>query len=92
MIDNKVIEVAAEKLREKIKSFQCPLCHKGPFTILKGINPVSLQTDLNVFDVTSSSAPCFVIMCQNCGYMSLHNALVIGFTKAELGLENKAND
>lgn len=58
--------------------FQCPMCHKGPFTIIDGLFNLSLQSSLSSYTLGGTSVPMIAIICNNCGYVSFHALGALG--------------
>lgn len=78
--DNKKELIKA--LTEKVKSFECPMCHNRSFTIVDGYIVQSIQNDMNNIILGNGPIiPSMAIVCNNCGFMSQHNLGILGLLK-----------
>lgn len=68
----------AQVLSERLGQFQCPMCHKGPFSILDGYVSVTLQSNLKSYALGGPSIPSVGVVCTHCGYISLHALGALG--------------
>lgn len=66
------------KLYEKIESYQCPICHNASFTIVDGYLANTLQDNFTSIQLGGSFLPSVALVCNNCGFTSMHNAKVLG--------------
>lgn len=79
MIDPKHKDAIVKELNNKVGNFICPICHKGPFTLVDGYFVQSSQNDYKNFIIGSDTIiPSVIIVCNNCGFMSQHSLGVLG--------------
>ena len=64
-------------LKERNALNPCPRCGNREFVLADGILASPIQTNLEEF-VLGSSIPAAVVICNHCGYMSLHALGVLG--------------
>ena len=55
----------------------CPSCQKGPWTIQRYMGKLLIATP-GEFRIGGPAFPKVVIVCQNCAYTELYNAIVMG--------------
>ena len=79
----------AERLIERIGLLQCPMCHKYEFALINRYITTVLQEEPNVFNLrsNSNSISSVAIVCNNCGYTSMHNIVALGLIEKQ-SLEN----
>lgn len=84
-MNNNIKRLIAQRLTERIGIFECPICHKGSFTILDGFVMHSIQDDPSQLIIGGGKRTISVSMvCTNCGFTSLQNLNVIGFSIDDL--------
>lgn len=97
MLTNEQKENIVKILNERLENFQCPMCHKGPFTIIDGFFNMSLQGSLTSYTLGGTTVPMVAITCNNCGFISLHALGALGLlesmsrTQKEVGNSENAN-
>lgn len=78
-MNKKVRQTIADRLVQRIGEIECPMCHKGPFTLIDRYVHIELQEDLKTYVMGAGpSLISAVIICNNCGYTSLHNLIALG--------------
>lgn len=78
MLANDQKEKIVKVLNERLGGFQCPMCHKGPFTIIDGFFNISIQSNLSSYTLGGTTVPMVAITCNNCGYISFHALGALG--------------
>lgn len=68
----------ANALKQRISTFECPMCKKRGFTLLDGYTEHHVQDDLKSFNLGGNVLPTAVIVCNNCGFVSQHSLGVLG--------------
>lgn len=74
--DNK--KEIAKILNERISKLECPICHKGSFTIIDGYMVNQIHNKLGTFSLGGPAIPTIAIVCNNCGYISQHALGALG--------------
>jgi hypothetical protein len=67
-----------DKLNEKLKNAQCPMCSSTSFTLLDDYFSRVLQPDYTGLTIGGPSIPTVGIFCNNCGFISEHAIGVLG--------------
>ena len=69
-----------EALMAKIKGrYVCPICHNSSFTIVDGYLTQSIQEDYHGIVLGNGPMlPSIAVVCNNCGFTSMHNLGVLG--------------
>lgn len=78
------------RLEEKGAMLPCPRCGNQQFMLADGLLAPSLQTSINDIVLGGRSIPSVVVICTQCGYISLHAVGVLGLMndlKAEKNYE-----
>lgn len=78
MLSDEQKEKIVKALNERIGGFECPMCHKGPFTIIDGYFNIPLQSSLYSYLMGNTTVPMVAIACSNCGYVSFHALGALG--------------
>lgn len=78
MLTEKEKNDIAKVLIQKIKIFECPMCHSHGFTIVDGYVAQTLQSNMKGYKLGGVLLPSIVIVCNKCGFMSYHNMGVLG--------------
>lgn len=78
MLNKERKEEIANRLNERIGRFECPMCHKGPFSIIDGYVQANIQSNLSSYSLGGASIPMIAIACNNCGYISFHALGALG--------------
>lgn len=80
MISQEEKQKLADKLNEKFGSsgLKCPMCGNNHFVIVDGYFNSPMQSDLNDFSIGGPSIPSIPIICDKCGFISMHALGVIG--------------
>lgn len=68
----------ANTLKQRITTFECPMCRQRGFTLLDGYTEHHIQDDLMSFNIGGNVLPAAVIVCNNCGFISQHSLGVLG--------------
>lgn len=89
MLTNEQKESIVKVLNERLGVFQCPMCHKGPFTIIDGYFNMSLQGSLTSYTLGGTTVPMVAIACNNCGFVSLHAIGALGLLESMKEMPNK---
>lgn len=76
-------QIILKKLQERIGSYQCPICHNNSFTIVDGYLANSLQNDFSSMQLGGSFLPSVALVCNKCGFTSMHNAKVLGIEEVK---------
>lgn len=84
MLTNENKQLIAKKVVEKIGFFKCPICQNSTFTIADGFLVSSLQKDLKNLSIGGEYLPSIALVCNNCGFTSLHNIKILGLNIEEL--------
>lgn len=72
---------------ERVPNYHCPICGSHSFSIVDGFAQVQLQNELSRTVVLGGQViPTFMIVCNNCGFISHH---AVGIIKPELFKELK---
>lgn len=84
MLDEKEKQEIITALVEKVKTFECPMCHHHSFTILDGYIVQGIQKNKNKIVLGNGPMlPSMALVCNNCGFMSQHNLGILGLIKKE---------
>lgn len=84
-MNNNVKRLIAQRLTERIGKFECPICHKGPFTILDGYIMTAIQDKPSQLVIGGDKRTVSVsLVCTHCGFTTLQNLAVIGFNVDDL--------
>lgn len=76
--DNEKTELI-KVLTNKIRTFECPMCHGHSFTIVDGYLVHGLQKSMtNIVLGNGPMIPSVAIVCTQCGFMAQHNLGVLG--------------
>ena len=69
-----------EKLNKKFNSqgIKCPMCGNNHFIIADGYFNSHLQDDLKNLSIGGPSIPSIPIICDKCGFISMHALGVLG--------------
>ena len=67
-----------EKYNELVKNLECPMCHGKQFSLVDGFITPSLESKIGSATLGGRTLPCISIICNNCGYVSLHAAAKFG--------------
>lgn len=86
MLNEEIKQELAKTLTEKIGQFQCPMCHKGPFSLVDGYFSPSLLNQYHTPAISMNGIPMAAVVCDNCGFVSFHALGAIGL------LNNKNNN
>lgn len=80
MISQEEKQKLADKLNEKFSSngLKCPMCGNTHFIIADGYFNNTMQSDLNGLRIGGPSIPSIPIICDKCGFISMHALGVIG--------------
>lgn len=91
-MNNEIKRLIAQRLTERIGTFECPICHRGSFTILDGFVMNSIQDEPSQMIIGGGKRTISAsLVCTNCGFTSMQNLIVIGFTIDELSRESQEN-
>lgn len=63
---------------EKVEKFDCPICHKGHFSIVDGYSNHVLSTDYHEIALSGKILPFIMLVCDNCGFVSYHALGTLG--------------
>ena len=64
-------------LEERGAMLPCPRCGNRSFILADGFISPSIQTDLNTYVMGGRNIPAAIVVCDNCGYMSMHSVGVL---------------
>lgn len=80
MISQEEKQKIIQKLNEKLGSSgaKCPMCGNARFIIADGYFNTFVQDNLNGINLGGESIPSISIICNKCGFMSLHALGVLG--------------
>lgn len=79
----KILEVLQEKRIDPI----CPICKKMQFTIVDGYITDNVSDDYKKQVLGGRVIPSFVLVCNNCGFMSHHALGALGLINNEKNTE-----
>lgn len=65
---NRIIKV----LVDRVGQFNCPICHKGQFSIVDGYSSHALGDDYRSVNLGGKIIPFVMLACNNCGFISHH--------------------
>lgn len=71
-------ETIKQSLEDKHATMPCPRCGNSAFSIGDGFFTLTVQEDLKKFSIGGKSMPVSAVVCNNCGYVSLHAIGVLG--------------
>lgn len=57
---------------ERVEKFDCPICHKGHFSIVDGYSNHVLTSDYHEIALEGKILPFIMLVCNNCGFVSYH--------------------
>ena len=83
MLTTEKKQLIINKLLERISRYQCPICHNGSFTIVDGYLANTLQNDFSSMQLGGSFLPSVALVCNKCGFTSMHNAKVLGIEEVK---------
>lgn len=83
MLTTEKKQLIINKLLERISCYQCPICHNGSFTIVDGYLANTLQNDFSSIQLGGSFLPSVALVCNKCGFTSMHNAKVLGIEEVK---------
>lgn len=63
---------------ERIKKFDCPICHNGHFSIVDGYSNHVLTADYHEIALSGKILPFIMLVCDNCGFISYHALGTLG--------------
>lgn len=80
MISQEEKQRIIQKLNAKLglSGAKCPMCGNTHFIIADGYFNTFIQDDLNSINMGGPSIPSISIICDKCGFMSLHALGVLG--------------
>lgn len=76
-------------IKERIPELQCPICHKKSFTLTDGYVSLHIQKRLDGVYLGGPMIPSVGLICNNCGYVSLHAIGALGLMPEESTSKNK---
>ena len=76
-------QLIIEKLQDRIGYYKCPICNNHSFTIVDGYLANSLQNDFTSIQLGGSFLPSVALVCNKCGFTSMHNAKVLGIDETK---------
>ncbi len=77
-----------EKLSANNISIRCPMCRNDKFVLADSYIRTDLQDDMTVTSFGGPSIPTIAIICNNCGFMSLHSLGILGLLPDGNGAED----
>ena len=83
MLTTEKKQLIINKLLERISRYQCPICHNDSCTIVDGYLANTLQNDISSMQLGGSFLPSVAIVCNKCGFTSMHNAKVLGIEEVK---------
>lgn len=83
MLTTEEKQLIINKLLERISRYQCPICHNDSFTIVDGYLANTLQNDFSSIQLGGSFLPSVALVCNKCGFTSMHNAKVLGIEEVK---------
>lgn len=79
MISKEEKEKVIRELNSKFnQSLKCPMCGNNHFIIGDGYFNTFIQDDFKTINMGGSSIPSIPIICNKCGFMSLHALGILG--------------
>ncbi len=79
MITQEEKQKIVEKLDRKFNhSLKCPMCGNSHFIIGDGYFNTFMQDDFKTVNMGGASIPSIPIICNKCGFMSLHALGILG--------------
>lgn len=72
-----------DKLGNVLPHLRCPMCGNDSFTIADGYTTLSLSGDFKSVTLGGSHIPNIPIICNKCGFVSLHAVGVLGLLDGE---------
>ena len=84
----------AQELTKRVGAFKCPMCNKGPFSIVDGYFNLSISESMRSINIGGTSIPMTALVCSNCGYVSFHALGAIGLLNKDriLSEDNSKSD
>lgn len=79
-LDRKAV---TEALHERGVNRPCERCGKSNFTLLEEYGQINLQQDLSSVTLGGPSVPAAIIICTNCGNITLHALGALGLLPEE---------
>ncbi len=82
-------------LKDKGAILPCPRCGKQDFTLLDDYTTLAIQKNFDNIVIGGPSIPSAVVICSNCGYISLHAIGALGLLekgKIKGDAENEHSD
>ena len=77
-MDKETKEKIVNLLVSRVNPLKCPMCGLGIFTILDGYVVNSITHDDKTIVLGGNTIKSAVIVCNNCGFTSLHNLKALG--------------
>ena len=90
MLTTEKKQIIINKLLERISRYQCPICHNDSCTIVDGYLANTLQNDFSSMKLGGSFLPSVALVCNKCGFTSMHNAKVLGIEELKENLGSGA--
>ncbi len=75
---DEIVAKLHERLQKHDNDLKCPMCANRQFTIADAYVRHDLQSDLDDIALSDLSIPSVAIICNNCGFISQHDAKVLG--------------
>lgn len=65
-------ENLVKSLIKKLENGKCPMCGQQKFTLVEGYFTHTIQEDLNNVRLGGKAIPTINLICNNCGFVSMH--------------------
>lgn len=76
-------ETVIRALKQRGVNLPCPRCGQASFTAMTLMTSLNLQNMVNGLQLGGESIPCVAVMCNHCGYIALHNLMILGVLTTE---------
>jgi predicted nucleic-acid-binding Zn-ribbon protein len=70
-------KLASDWLTSRVKNWICPCCETNSWLLSDVVSSVSSHPDIGVFGKRKVT-PFVQLVCSNCGYTRIHNAVLMG--------------
>lgn len=94
MISQEEKQKIVQELNKKFSSsgVRCPMCGNTHFVIADGYFNTFLQDNLNGFSMGGESIPSIAIICDKCGFMSMHALGALGLLPRQTAEKKKGGE
>lgn len=92
-MDQQIKKEIADILAQRIGHFDCPMCHRGTFVLIDGYITTILQSKPDTMVIGGGNTIVSVaVVCNNCGYTSLHNLIALGIFHSDKNIDGKTSN